>query len=97
MLVDWIKAIKSSMNTSSRWRNALFGSRSVFGMFDQLISSTMSSIGCACCAVVDEKFDCAISHAVSIAAQKNGGLSLQPICNASGMTSSISSPGFKGG
>jgi hypothetical protein len=49
------------------------------------------SIGCSGRMTLLRIFPLMMSLAVSVAAQKNGGLSLQPIWNATGMTSYIGS------
>ena len=88
--ITGIIIVKSNSNSGRRASRAL----GVHGISRVLLFDIQQ---CACCAVGDEKFDCAMYPAVSVATQKNGELLLQPICYASGMTSSISSPGFKGG
>jgi hypothetical protein len=102
LFVLWISPMKSSMYTSSTLRNFLLyvsedGSLAGRGTMVQSMSIMMASMGCGAMTLLVSKFSCAISRAVSIAAQKNGGDLPHPIWSASGMTSWMGSPGFPPG
>ena len=73
------------------------GSGLDFGIVVQSMFIMMSSIGCGAISTLLSKFSCAMSRAVSVAAQKNGGDSPQPICSASGITNWIGSPALPPG
>jgi hypothetical protein len=102
VFVLWIRPMKSSMYTSSTLRNFCLsfsedGSLVGRGTVVQSMSIMMSSIGWGAMTLFLSKFSCAISRAVSVAAQKNGGDSPQPIWRDSGMTSLMGSPGYPPG
>ena len=96
--VVWISAMKSSTYTSSVVRNlVVVWLWPLVGICIQLMSIMMSSIGWGLGLWLVLMAVAAMSLAVSVVAQKNGGLSLQPICRALGMMSYGLSPGLLGG
>ena len=62
-----------------------------------IVFMTISSLCCGSIGVLLQKFLSAMSLAVSVAAQKKGGLSDHPICSASGITNCISSSSLSRG
>ena len=89
-----IIAMKSSMYDSNSWKilTSLLLWTDV-GIEFQSMFITVFLFLCGVMCKSSEKYDCARSLAVSVAAQKNAGLSDQPIWSALGITSWMSLSG----